>query len=63
MATHPTSKLTGGGGYIQPSIQSIKLRNTLPALGSNDLFGGIPAPSRLPGQVPTQDAVDLPKMV
>jgi hypothetical protein len=30
--------LTGRGDYIQPSIQSIKLRNTLPALRSNDLF-------------------------
>ena len=35
-------ELTGRGDYIQPSFQSIKLRNTLPALRSNDLFGGAP---------------------
>jgi hypothetical protein len=33
-----TVELTGRGDYIQPSIQSIKLRNTLPALRSNDLL-------------------------
>jgi hypothetical protein len=27
------------------------------------LFGGIPEPSRLPGDTATQDAVDLPKVV
>lgn len=31
---------TGRGNYIQPSIQLIKLRNTLPALWSNDLICG-----------------------
>jgi hypothetical protein len=36
-----TFELTGRGDYIKPSIQSIKLRNTLPALRSNDLLGGI----------------------
>jgi hypothetical protein len=35
---HPTSELTGRGDYIQPSIRPIKLRNTLPALRSNDLL-------------------------
>src|SRR5258706_502524 len=35
---HRTVELTGRGDYIQPSIQSIKLRNTRPALRSNDLF-------------------------
>ena len=34
----PTVELTGRGDYIQPSIQSIKLRSTLPALRSNDLL-------------------------
>jgi hypothetical protein len=29
-------ELTGRGDYIQPLIQSIKLRNTLPARRSND---------------------------
>src|ERR1700716_2375961 len=33
-----TSELTGRGVYIQPSIQSIKLRNTPPALRSNDVL-------------------------
>jgi hypothetical protein len=33
-----TAELTGRGDYIQPSIQPIKLRNTLPALRSNDLL-------------------------
>ena len=32
-------------------------------LRSNDSLGGIPTPSRLPGRAPTQDAIDLPKMV
>jgi hypothetical protein len=31
-------ELTGHGDYIQPLIQSIKLRNTPPALRSNDLL-------------------------
>src|SRR2546421_12359295 len=35
-----TSELTGRGLYIQLSNLSIKLRNTLPALRSNELFGG-----------------------
>ena len=39
MRCDPTSELTGRGDYVQPSIQSIKLRNTRPALRSNDLFG------------------------
>jgi hypothetical protein len=30
--------LTGHRDHIQPSLQSIKLRNTLPALRPNDLF-------------------------
>src|SRR5712692_4655972 len=34
----PTLELTGRGDYIQHSFQSIKLRNTLPALRSNDLL-------------------------
>jgi hypothetical protein len=34
-----TVELTGRGDYIQPSIQTIKLRNALSALRSNDLFG------------------------
>jgi len=33
-----TVELTGRGGYIQPSILLIKLRNTLSALRSNGLF-------------------------
>jgi hypothetical protein len=33
-----TVELTGRGDYIQPSFQSIKLRNTRPTLRSNDLF-------------------------
>jgi hypothetical protein len=32
------SELTARRDYIQPSIQSIKLKNTLPALRSDDLF-------------------------
>src|SRR2546426_4091247 len=36
-----TSELSGRGNYIQPSIQTIKLRNTLPALRSDDLLGGL----------------------
>ena len=36
-----TAELTGRGDYIQPSIQSIILRNTLPALRSNDELGGV----------------------
>jgi predicted RNA-binding protein YlxR (DUF448 family) len=35
-----TFELTGRGVYIQPSIQSIKVRKRLPALRSNDLCGG-----------------------
>jgi hypothetical protein len=34
-------ELTGRGDYIQPSIQSIKSRHTLPPLASNDLLGGV----------------------
>src|SRR5258706_13020788 len=34
-----TVELTGSGDYIQASIRSIKLRNVLPALRSNDLLG------------------------
>ena len=33
-----TSELTGRRDFIQPSIQSIKLRNTLPPLRSNELL-------------------------
>ncbi len=33
-----TVELTGRGNYVQLSIQSIKLRNTLTALRSNDLL-------------------------
>src|SRR5512133_1777061 len=36
-----TSELTGRRDFIQLSIQSIKLRNTLPPLRSNELFGGV----------------------
>jgi hypothetical protein len=35
-----TLELTGRGDYIQPSVQSIKLRKRLSALRSNDLFDG-----------------------
>ena len=34
-----TSELPGRGDYSQPSIQSIKLRNALHALRSNELLG------------------------
>jgi hypothetical protein len=40
LSSRRTSELTGRGDYIQPSIQSIKLRKRLSALRSNDLFGG-----------------------
>ncbi len=33
-----TSELTGRGDYLQPSTQTIKLKNALPALRSNDLL-------------------------
>jgi hypothetical protein len=33
-------ELTGRGDYIQPWIQSNKLRKRLSALRSNELFGG-----------------------
>ena len=33
--------MTGRGDYIQPSRLAINLRNTLPALRSNGLFGGV----------------------
>jgi len=36
IASCRTSELTGRGDYIQPTIQSIKLQNTRPALRFND---------------------------
>src|SRR5258708_1406579 len=40
MRACPTVELTGRGDYIQASMGSIKLRNVLPALRSNDLLSG-----------------------
>ena len=46
-----TVELTGRGDYIQPSIQSIKLRNPLPALRSNELLGGVSRQRSFRGQL------------
>jgi len=43
---NPTSELTERGDYLQPSIQSIKLRITFPELVSSELDGGVPVRQR-----------------
>src|SRR6185295_8933265 len=50
-------------GRLTCSVHRRPLRISPAAVWCNALFGGIPEPSWLPGHKPTQDAVDLPKMV